>query len=66
LVAIIRETYYIQLPQGLPIVFLLTVIKLYYQNVSDISNDSYKNLLQEQANLSLKRIELLLDKIKQI
>jgi hypothetical protein len=63
LVALIRETCYIQLPQGILIVFLSTVIKPYYQ---DISDDSYENLLQEQANLSPRRIELPLDKIKRI
>jgi hypothetical protein len=63
LVALIGETYYIQLPRGLPIVFLSIAIKPYYQ---DISDDSYENLPQEQANLSLRRIELSLDKIKQI
>jgi hypothetical protein len=42
---------------------LSTEIKLYYQNVSD---DLYEDLLQEQANLSPRRIELSLDKIKQV
>jgi hypothetical protein len=44
-------------------VFLSMVIKLYCQDVLD---NLYENLLQEQANLSLKQIELLLDKIKQV
>jgi hypothetical protein len=44
-------------------VFLSTAIKPYYQDVSD---DSYKNLPQEQTNLSPRRIELSLDKIERI
>jgi hypothetical protein len=63
LVALIRETCYIQLLQDTPITFLSIAIKLYYQDVSD---DLYENLPQEQANLSLRRIELLLDKIKRV
>jgi hypothetical protein len=44
-------------------VFLSIVIKLYHQS---ILNDSYENLSQKQTNLSLRQIELPLDKIKQI
>ena len=42
-------------------VFLSIVIKLYHQS---ILNDSYENLSQKQTNLSLRQIELPLDKIK--
>jgi hypothetical protein len=63
LVALIGKTYYIQLPRDLPTVFLSIVIKPYRQ---DVSNNSYKNLLQEQANLSPRQIELFLDKIEQV
>jgi hypothetical protein len=63
LVILIREIYYIQLLRGLLIVFLSIIIKPYYQ---DISDDSYKDLPQEQTNLLLRQIELSLDKIKQV
>jgi hypothetical protein len=63
LVALIRETCYIQLPRGTPTAFLLTAIKPYCQ---DISDDSYEDLPQEQANLSPRRIELPPDKIEQV
>jgi hypothetical protein len=61
LVALIGETYYIQLLQGLFTVFLSIIIKPYYQ---DVSNDSYEDLSQKQTNLLSRQIELSLDKDK--